>query len=150
MSHSDNTEGEIDILDCLANKIDELLCQTALTDLQNIALKVGVTCHTKDKTKRQIRGFITKLYEGIIEDLENTKEQKKKLLLEIIDAINQDKTQNNSEIAEQRVENESNTELPKADTKTEVKTGEASGGNLHLLGNLDYWEELGCCQTSLR
>lgn len=77
MSHSDNTEGEIDILDFLANKIDELLCQTALTDLQNIALKVGVTCDTKDKTKRQIRGFITKLYEGIIEDLENAKEEKK-------------------------------------------------------------------------
>ena len=43
-----------------------------------------------------MRGFITKLYEGIIEGLENTKEEKKKLLLEFIDAINQDKTQNNS------------------------------------------------------
>ena len=96
MRHSDNTEGEIDILDFLANKIDELLYQTALTDLQNIALKVGITCGTKDKMKRQTRGFITKLYEGIIEDLENTIEEKKKLLLEIIDAINQDKTQNNS------------------------------------------------------
>lgn len=146
MSHSDNTEDEIDFLDFLANKIDALLCQAALTDLQNIALKVGVTCDTKDKTKRQSRGFITKLYEGIIEDLENTKEEKKNLPLEIIDAINQD----NSEIAEQHVENESNTELPKADTKTEVKTGEASGGNLHLLENLDSWEELGCCGTSLR
>ena len=40
-----------------------------------------------------MRGFITKLYEGIIEDLENTKEEKKKLLLEIINAINQDKTE---------------------------------------------------------
>ena len=96
MSHSDNTEDEIHILDFLANKIDKLLCQTALTDLQNIALKVGITCVTKDKTKRQTRGFITKLYEGIIEDLENTIEEKKKLLLEIIDAINQDKIQNNS------------------------------------------------------
>ena len=38
-------------------------------DLQNIALKVGITCDTKDRTKRQIKGFITKLYEGIIEDL---------------------------------------------------------------------------------
>ena len=38
-------------------------------DLQNIALKVGITCNAKDRTKRQIKGFITKLYEGIIEDL---------------------------------------------------------------------------------
>ena len=76
MSHSDNTEGEIDILDFVANKIDELLCQTASTDLQNIALKVGITCDTKDKTKRQLRGFITKLCEGNIEDLETTKEEK--------------------------------------------------------------------------
>ena len=77
MSHSNNSECERDILDFLANTIDELLCQTALTDLENIALKVGTTCDTKDKTKRQIRGFITKLNEGIIEDLENTKEEKK-------------------------------------------------------------------------
>ena len=84
MSHSDNTESEIDILDFLANKIDELLCQTALMDLPNIALKVGITCDTKDKTKRQIRGFITKLYEGIIEDRENTKEEKKKVLIDTI------------------------------------------------------------------
>ena len=64
-------------------------------DLQNIALKVGVTCDKKDKMKRQIKGFITKLNEGIIEDLEKTKEEKKKVLLEIIIAINQDKIQNN-------------------------------------------------------
>ena len=43
MSHSDNTKGEIDILDFLANKIDELLCQAALTNLQNVSLKVGIT-----------------------------------------------------------------------------------------------------------
>ena len=77
MSHSDNTKGEIDILDFLANKIDELLCQAALTNLQNVSFKVGITWDTKDKTKRQIRGFITNLYEGIIEDLENTKEEEK-------------------------------------------------------------------------
>ena len=35
-----------------------------------MALKVGITCDSKKKTKRQIRGFITKLYEGIIGDLE--------------------------------------------------------------------------------
>ena len=43
MSHSDNNKGEIDILDFLTNKIDELLCQAALTNLQNVSLKVGVT-----------------------------------------------------------------------------------------------------------
>ena len=35
-----------------------------------------------------------------MEDLENTKEEGKKLLLEIIDAINEDKTQNNSKNTE--------------------------------------------------
>ena len=79
------------------------------------------------------------MYEGIIEDLENTKEEKKKLLLEIIDAINQDKTQNNSE----------NTELPKTESKTEMKTEEVGGGNLNLLRELRLsgktgllWKEL--------
>ena len=136
MSHSDNTEGEINILDFLANRINELLCQTALTDLQKIALKVGITCGTKDKTKRQIRGFITKLHERIIKDLENTKEEKKKFFLEIIDAINQDKIQNNSKNTEQHVENESSTELPKTESETEMKTEEAGGGNLNLLREL--------------
>ena len=51
MNHSNNTEGEIDILDFLANKTDELLCQTALTDLQNMAFKVGITCNTKIKRR---------------------------------------------------------------------------------------------------
>ena len=37
MSHSDNNKGEIDILDFLTNKIDELLCQAALTNLQNVS-----------------------------------------------------------------------------------------------------------------
>ena len=31
MSHSDNNKGEIDILDFLTNKIDELLCQAEST-----------------------------------------------------------------------------------------------------------------------
>ena len=89
------------------------------------------------------------MYEGIIEDLENTKEEKKKLLLEIIDAINQDKTQNNSENTEQHVENESSTELPKTESKTVMKTEEVGGGNLNLLRELRLlgktgllWKEL--------
>ena len=126
------------------------MCQTALTDLQNIALKVEITCDTRDKTKRQIKGFITKLYEGIIEDLENTKEEKKKLLLEIIDAINQDKTQNNSENTEQHVENESSTELPKTESETEMKTEEAGGGNLNLLRELGILGKTGLLRKDLK
>ena len=49
------------------------------TKLQTITLKVGITCDIKAKTKRPISGFITKLYELIIEDLEKTKEHKKHL-----------------------------------------------------------------------
>ena len=44
-----------------------------------LTLKVGITCDIKAKTKRPISGFITKLYELIIEDLEKTKEHKKHL-----------------------------------------------------------------------
>ena len=117
MGYSDNTEGETDIL-----KLDELSYQTALTDLLNIALKVGITSVTKDKTKRQIKGFITKLYERIKDYLEKTKEENKKLILEIIDAVNQDKTPNNSKNTDQHAQSESNTGLLKPNTKTEVKT----------------------------
>ena len=126
------------------------MCQTALTDLQNIALKVEITCDTKDKTKRQIRGFITKLYEGIIEELENTKEEKKKLVLEIINAINQDKTQSNSKNTEQHAENEGSTELPKTESKTEMKTEEAGGRNLNLLRELGLLGKTGLLRKELK
>ena len=146
MIHSNNTEGKINILDFLANEIHELLCQTALTDLQIITLKFGITCETKDKKKIQLRGFITKLYEGHIEDLENTKEEKKKLLLEIIDTINHYKTQKNSKNTEQHVQNESNTELPKTDTKIE----EAGGGNLNLLRELGLLGKTGLLRKEFK
>ena len=99
----------------------------------------------QNKTKRQIRGFITKLYKGIIEDLEKTKEEKKKLLLEIINAINQDKKTQGSKNTDQHAENESNTGL-----ETEVKTEETSGGNLNLLRELRLLRKTGLLRKELK
>ena len=55
MKNSNKTEQrKKDILDmdCLANKINELLCQTLFTDLQNTTLNAGTTFETKIKRDR--------------------------------------------------------------------------------------------------
>ena len=110
-------------IDSLANKIDELLCETTLPDLKAIGQKVGIIMDMTNKTKRQVRGFITKYYEGILEDNEKSEDEQKRSLEDIIDVINQCKN------AEQQPENRAAAENANShgeDSKTEVKQGETS------------------------
>ena len=74
-------------IDNLANQIDEHLCLKTLEELKTFAIEIGITTELADKSKRQIRGYITKYYEGIIEDADKNNDEKTKLLLGIIERI---------------------------------------------------------------
>lgn len=54
-----------------------------MEELKNIAVKIVVTCGLSNKSRRQVRSYIGKQNEGIIDDLEKANEERATFLFKI-------------------------------------------------------------------
>ena len=135
-------------MDELANQIDELLFKKTLQELTSFATEVGITIDLTDKSKRQVRGYITKYYEeGIIEDSDKTNDDKKNSLVGIIEKLTLEESseeKSTNENKNQQPDEENNTRgAQKQEDTTTRKTEEVKYKSEDGAGNIDFLKELG-------
>lgn len=54
-----------------------------MEELKNTAVKIVITCDLSNKSKRQVRSFLVKYNESIIDDLEEANEERATFLFKI-------------------------------------------------------------------
>ena len=61
-----------------------------MEELKNIAVKIVITCDLLNKSKRQVRSYIVKYNESIIDNLEEANEERATFLFKINKVKNND------------------------------------------------------------